>query len=295
MASGFAPLNGGFGGFGASFPTRINAPQSQTVENPIAGMSHKGWEGDWQNRYNAEEARRGQGASAATPGRTVGVGWDEAGYLASNEDVSNPNNWNEGVRDTVFSPGFQSPGAFHFSTFGQNENRAGSNFDADAYLRHNPDVAAAVERGEFTDAAHHFGIHGRSEGRTVNERYIPGNAGSPGYTPDFTALNAERDKFEPIFQNNTRRQQAFDNMAGLAAPNALLPEGYTGAGFGQVSGDVSPGAMALGQGRAMVDGAVDGVSNDFLTGVYDPRMQQATGVYRPPGSRGGMGGLGGMF
>lgn len=218
----------------APFPMRVGEPNSQVVVNPLAGFgSMADWETDWQGRYNAEEARRGQGATAGSAG--------------------NPGQWLD----------------FGAATPAQ---RAAA---TDWRTSSNPTAS-----GSLTQI-----LYGAT----------PGSAGSPGYTPDFTALNQERDFFEPLFENQTARQQAYDNMAGTNAPNAVLPEGYTNPGFGQVSGQTNPYGPALGAGRAAMEGGDDGISNDWLAGLYDPQNQQATGVYRPPNATGGLGGLGGMF
>lgn len=42
-------------------------------------------------------------------------------------------------------------------------------FDPDGYLRRNPGVAAAVERGAFKSAWHHWDLHGRAEGRAPDD------------------------------------------------------------------------------------------------------------------------------
>jgi hypothetical protein len=41
-------------------------------------------------------------------------------------------------------------------------------WDAQAYLEANPDVAAAVERGEFDSAFHHYKLFGQFEGRAID-------------------------------------------------------------------------------------------------------------------------------
>ena len=119
---------------------------------------------------------------------------------------------------------------------------------------------------------------------------VMGTLWDDGYTPDFTALDAERARYEPLFQNRERAQQSFNMMEGQGQRFGMMGPDYTNPGFGQVSGEVNPFSPDMGAGRAAVQGANDGISTDWLTGVYDPTQMQAMGVYRP----GGLGGLGGM-
>jgi hypothetical protein len=281
MAAGF----GGFGTFGGqrntSFPMRQNPPQERVVTDPFAGMNGaSGWETDWQNRFNEEAAREGEGASAGTPGTLVGQQFDNAGYLAANQDVTNQANWQPEVGAAVFGSNLPI-GALHYGAWGQNENRSGVNFDANAYLTRNPDVAQAVNAGQFSSAQDHFAKFGWNEGRDVAQTYIPGSPGSPGYTPDFTGLNAEKDRLQPMAQNQIRQQQSFDMMNGWGQENAVMGDDYTAAGFGQVSGETNPYGADMGQAAFDLSGGNDGISTDWLSGVYDPQQGQAAGVYRP--------------
>jgi hypothetical protein len=332
-------MSSGFNGF----PQRIDPPTNRIVTDPFAGMGGStGWESDWQNRFNAEESRRGQGASAGTPGTpgfNLPKGFDESAYLAANPDVAaatRPQTFNPNAPATSFDSNFYlqsnpdvaeavargdfasaadhfaryginenravaapqfASGAQHFGMHGFGENRSGTNFDESTYLNLNPDVAAAVGRGEFASGAEHFGRHGFGEPRDVMQQYTPGTPGTPGnpgYRPDFSALEAEKNMLKPLSENQIRQQQAYNKMIGFGQENAVMGRDYTNAGFGQISGQTNPYGAEMGMGQAMLDGAVDGVSNDFMSGVYDPRTQQASGVYRPPGSTGGLGGLGGF-
>jgi hypothetical protein len=343
MSAGFA--------FGSNTsPFRFNQPGAAVVTDPFADKGGAtGWASDWQGRFNAEESRRGQGASAGTPG-TPGTpdvfspqGFNEAAYLAANPDVAaatrpqtfNPNapassfdsnfylqsnpdvaaavgrgefasaadhfaRYGINENRAVAAPQFAS-GAQHFGMYGFGENRSGTNFDESTYLDMNPDVAAAVGRGEFASGAEHFGRHGFGEPRNVFQEFIPGipgtpgSPGSPGYRPDFSALEAEKNMLNPLLQNQIRQQQAYNRMGAFGQENAMPGGGYTQAGFGQVSGQTNPYGADMGMGQAMLDGAVSGISPDFMSGVYDPKTQQATGVYKPPGTTGGLGGLGGIF
>ena len=297
------PLGQGFGGFDfnaaqggawgsplnrdAPYPVRQFAPQSGAVNDPLAGMgSFENWQDDWQNRYNAEQSRARPDTRRTVTTQTPQQ-FDAGGYMAANPDVNNPGNWNPEVAGALFpqSSG-QNPAAFHYATFGSNEGRGGSNFNEQAYLDLNPDVAAAVQRGDFSSGLDHFGLHGRTEGRNVAQQTQTRTVGSAGYTPDFSLLNAERDQFEPLWQNQQRQQQAFNMMEGQGQRFGMMGEDYVNPGFGQVSGEVNPFSPDMGAGRAAVQGANDGISTDWLTGVYDPTQMQAMGVYRPRGSYG---------
>ena len=44
-------------------------------------------------------------------------------------------------------------------------------FDEAYYLKHNPDVAAAVKAGHFASAADHYNQYGAKEGRTQSQTH----------------------------------------------------------------------------------------------------------------------------
>jgi hypothetical protein len=103
--------------------------------------------------------------------------FDEQAYLALNPDVA----------AAVRSGGFAS-GSAHYLRFGQGEGRAPAfgcpgtstrgtwpaheaarcEFDEQAYLSMNPDVAAAVSKKAFSSGWHHYQRFGRGEGRAPN-------------------------------------------------------------------------------------------------------------------------------
>lgn len=59
----------------------------------------------------------------------------------------------------------------HFLDIGLREGRSiTSRFDADAYLKLNPDVGEAVRSGEMSSALLHYVLHGRAEGRAVGRQ-----------------------------------------------------------------------------------------------------------------------------
>lgn len=232
-------------GLGSSFPMRYEAPESTSVAYlPDAET----WQTDWEKRRAAEAARA---RSATAP---MAQGFDNSGYLAANPDVANPNSWQFGMPTAPV-------GAYHYGAHGAGEGRTGSNFDAAKYLQLNPDVAAAVARGEFASAADHFGRHGWTEGRAVNM-----TAGSPGYKPNYAALNAEQDRMMPLFESQIAQQQAYNNMIGNGQQNAVIGPGYTDPNFGQVDGQIGDGKPP----------AVPGVDPSWSSGVYNPQ-----GTYDP--------------
>jgi hypothetical protein len=51
-----------------------------------------------------------------------------------------------------------------------NKAMSGANFDSAAYLKANPDVAAAIAKGEFPDAYSHYTQYGQAEGRTAFDK-----------------------------------------------------------------------------------------------------------------------------
>ena len=246
----------------APYPVRQFSPQSAMVDNPLAGMgSMQDWETDWQNRYNAEEARRGQGATGP---RALGPERDQ--FI-----VNELRNLGAPINSTTL-------GAFGIGNMGSFSDQGHGDYAAN--------VAGLGNMGQNV-VANSIGRDNFDRLMGYQQQFDPGNA---GYTPDFSALNAERDKFQPLWENQQRQQQSFNMMEGQGQRFGMMGPDYTSPGFGQVSGQVNPFAPEMGAGRAAVQGANDGIDTDWLTGVYDPRTMQAAGVYRP----GGLGGLGGM-
>jgi GT2 family glycosyltransferase len=62
-------------------------------------------------------------------------------------------------------------------------------FDEIAYLEAYPDIALAVQLGEWTSGLHHYRIHGARENRLTDKRYI---RAASGCTPTFPAATADR-------------------------------------------------------------------------------------------------------
>jgi hypothetical protein len=91
-----------------------------------------------------------------------------------------------------------------------------------------------------------------------------------GNTPNFDALNAERDRLLPMYESMTRNQQSYDSMMGGHQTNATIGENYADANFGSVSGQVNQALPT-----------VDGVGMSWANGVYDPAY--ASGLYGSSG------------
>jgi hypothetical protein len=104
-----------------------------------------------------------------------GGAFDESAYLNANPDVA-----------AAVSSGQISSALDHYLRFGHAEGRAPNaegrlpevslattafddiGLDSTYYLEENPDVAAAVVNGDFTNARQHFDLFGGAEGRDPN-------------------------------------------------------------------------------------------------------------------------------
>jgi hypothetical protein len=137
----------------------------------------------------------------------------------------------------------------------------------------------------------------------MKEIYVPGGGG--GYVPDFTALNAERDKMLAMYENQTRQQQAYDTvLGGDGYIGGVMNERYTNPTAGQITGRTAgfggmggfgstmppdiktmgsgqPGTMSAPQAQA---GGVMGQGGSDLTGIAPDTMglySGGSGIYRP--------------
>lgn len=199
IGGGFGGL-GGLGGMGASFPTRYTAPESQAVGYlPDADT----WKSEWQKRYDAEAARRGQGARAAGPSKQDFI----AQQLRSAAAAPDPTlTWQLEKDIPAFTDYFMG-GKGYGSAMG--------------------DVAK-------------FGLGDATYNEIMN--YKP-RAATAGYQPNFSGLNAERDQMTPLFASQTRQQQAYNGMMGNGQENGVIGPEYTAPDFGQVNGDFGQGEM----------------------------------------------------
>ena len=268
----FGAAQGGMGGgrgFGSPpqrntpFPARQNAPSGQVVNNPLAGMgSMQDWQTDWQNRYN-------QTPRTLTRNTTTAPQWSQMVPGATGSSPANQQTMSDNILAGLLS-GSDLPEEEAQSLIGWQFPTGVDWTQGSAY-----DPA----RGAAGMGASHRVMTDPGETR----QYSAPN-------PAYQALLDERNQFEPLFQNQQRQQQAFNMMEGQGQRFGMMGEDYVNPGFGQVSGEVNPFSPDMGAGRAAVQGANDGISTDWLSGVYDPTQMQAMGVYRP---RGGYG-FGGM-
>jgi hypothetical protein len=94
--------------------------------------------------------------------------------------------------------------------------------------------------------------------------------------PEYTRMKAEMDAaMQQRTENQTRAQQAYDTgMMGNYGRNGLLPDNYSQAGYGQISGQDQAGAFGADGGTQL-----GGVDNSFVSGAYTPSNSGA--VYNP--------------
>lgn len=59
---------------------------------------------------------------------------------------------------------------------------------------------------------------------------------SPTYAPDFSALDAERERMMAAYDNQARQQQSYNGMLGNGQINGILGPNYADPNFGQVTG-----------------------------------------------------------
>lgn len=83
----------------------------------------------------------------------------------------------------------------------------------------------------------------------------------PGYTPDFSALNAEKDQMTQRYDAFQRQNQAYNVMNGNGMLNGVLSDAYAGPNYGQIN---TAGGTGVGQ------DPTSGVNMDW-TGVYNPQ------------------------
>lgn len=220
----------GLGGLGASYPARFGAPNSQAVDYlPDA----KDWLGNWQSRFDAEEARRGQGATAAGPSKEQYI----SGVLGGLGQPAGPVTWQPEKDVSAFTN--------HLIGGGQLYHGSGK-------------VGEEVARFALGDSLY-----------DQLRNYTPA-AASPGYQPNFSALNAEKSAMAPRFEAQTANAQAYDNMLGNGMVGGVIGPGYEAPDFGQVTGE-------FGQSTA---GAQPNLGMGWTDGAYKPGGTNS-GVYAP--------------
>ncbi len=143
-------------------------------------------------------------------GRNLGGGnFDGQAYLRANPDVAadpfygrNPfqhflDHGLEEERDLGTNPTVNASR--------QNGQQGNGSFDEDFYLAGNPDVAAAVARGDFASGYEHYLLHGSREGRSPNQSVNP--AGAQGNNQNPSPQN-----------NNSNSALTPDQLRANAAP-----------------------------------------------------------------------------
>lgn len=229
---------GGLGGRAMSFPTRPNyAPDSQVVDFI---PNQEAWTADWQARYDAEKAKARAPSTITNTGvagnlrpapvNPVPYG-DGSAFFSDLRSVTPPSSGRPNIMPPGSAPAPVGPSAF----------------DPQRYFS---DLTSLQPPGGSRP--------------TVYNDYI-----DPGYTPDFTALNAEKASMMPVFENQNRQQQGYDSMRGWGQENAVMGPDYTNPNFGQISGD-----PINGQGASPLSGVGQGAMN----GVYNPEGSYA-GVF----------------
>ena len=165
--------------FGCSFDEQAYLALNPDVAGQVRGGAYQSGAAHYGS-YGKNEGRPisfcGNGRSPSYPTPPPRTHEDrncdfiESEYLLFNEDVANA------VRAGSYASGYA-----HFASYGQSEGRIfnrfchvrrGCEFNERDYLNFNPDVEAAIRRGDFRTAAGHYGTYGRKEGRIINARCI---------------------------------------------------------------------------------------------------------------------------
>jgi hypothetical protein len=99
---------------------------------------------------------------------------------------------------------------------------------------------------------------------------------APSLNPEWARMNdLMQNATQQRTENQQRQQQAYDvGMMGNYGRNGLLPDNYSQAGYGQISGQDQAGAFGADGGTQL-----GGVDNSFITGAYTPSNSGA--VYNP--------------
>lgn len=104
----------------------------------------------------------------------------------------------------------------------------------------------------------------------------PDNIGSfstevvPGYTPDFSGLDAEREQMMGRYNQQAINQQSYDAMSGNGQINGVLGPNYADPNFGQVTG-------------AQMNGGQPEGDMAWADGLYNPSGSYSTAPLNPKG------------
>lgn len=258
----------------------IQRAPSQVITDP--SNDYASWLADWQKRYDAEKGR----ASGGTPGGMSvpnvlsGITGDYVNSYMAGPDYANAVNTWSGL---AYDPSFTGNAGFMGNNAANLNDTYGHIFQ-DAYNVTNglvtPGTGGRLSDGLTADwvtqaaqDALGSGLYG------ALTSYAP-SEGSPGYTPDFTALNAEKAKKENEFSlsinNQKSRQNAYTNQLGGGFVGGVLPDATSGAAF-----SIDPASMNMGSAQSTGTTGQDPISSAIAP--------WATPSY----SNGGLGGLGG--
>lgn len=192
-------LGGRSGGFGASFPSRSGAPNSQVVDYL---RPQDEWQKDWDARYAAEQGRARAPGMVFNPGPETNL---RPGAPTGAADWTDPTgistNWGAGVNPFSASRPDAPTGAPGWVDSTGISNNWG--------MPSNPNAVAPTVYNDTFDA---------------------------GYVPDFTALNKEREQMMGRYDAQARNQQAYDWMNGGGQINGILGPNYSDPNFGQIVG-----------------------------------------------------------
>lgn len=218
--AGFGGL-GGRGGFGASFPTRNAMPNSNVVESVPFG-SRQEWQADFDRRW--ADANRAPTAEFRPTGSLIPdyVAFDPQGPQLVGQDAGGrPTPW-DGVPTTPSSgPTLVSSG-----------------------------MPTAATSGSTLES--YIADYSASNGGTAPTFSDP-------WSPNLSALEAERSRMPGMYDAFERNTQAYNNMGGRGMMNGILSEGYSSPTYGRVS--------TAGNGAQTPD--TTGLNMDW-TGVYNP-------------------------
>lgn len=154
---------------------------------------------------------------------------------------------------------FATTGAFERTNNMSSYYAAPSGFDEAAYMQGNPDIAAAVARGEFKDGLSHYLQYGRNEGRTAGAAAAAvSNAGTgsgSGYSYDTPYTNVGE---------NRRSDSVADGVTKLMAQDSpLMQQARTqGLQFGNARGLLNSSMTAQAAQDAAYTAAVPIASQD---------------------------------
>lgn len=242
-------LGGRPGGFGASFPSRSGSPNSQVVDYL---RPQDEWQKDWDARRAAEaaKARAPSWSNSAPEAPSGALGWQDTSGIGRNiaPNVGSPE-WFQANRGLFGEGAPIAEMAWSFQTGGD------PNYAADAPIAN-------------YGLMHSFNGPGQSSPTAAPPNVVQSTY-DPGYTPDFTALNREREQMMGRYDAQARNQQAYDGMMGNGQINGILGANYSDPNFGQVVG-------ATPQGPSQEDMAwADGLYNP--TGTYGTAPSRTNG------------------